>query len=101
MIVSLAGRLHLSNKQTRLRYLMLGSPLASVSIPGAQGHCLRVCSAVQTHEFDISNVLYLVSLKRLRGKKKRNEKRIGYERDGTQPHDEMHAILGGPINEEE
>ncbi|XP_048337301.1 uncharacterized protein LOC107423708 isoform X2 [Ziziphus jujuba] len=61
MIVSLAGRLHLSNKQTRLRYLMLGSPLASVSIPGAQGHCLRVCSAVQTHEFDISNVLYLVS----------------------------------------
>lgn len=30
------------------------------------------------------------------------EKGIGWEGwDGTQPHDEMHAILGGPINEEE
>ncbi|KAH7546457.1 hypothetical protein FEM48_Zijuj01G0202800 [Ziziphus jujuba var. spinosa] len=82
------------------RYLMLGSPLASISIPGAQGHCLSVCFAVRTHKFDISNVLYLVSLKRLR-KKKENKKKIGYERDGIQPDDEMHAILGGPINEEE
>ncbi|PON39350.1 hypothetical protein TorRG33x02_342840 [Trema orientale] len=36
------------------RFLLPGSPRVSASIRRAQGLCLRVCSAVQTLEFDIS-----------------------------------------------
>ncbi|KAH7541887.1 hypothetical protein FEM48_Zijuj02G0015000 [Ziziphus jujuba var. spinosa] len=87
---------------------MLGSPLASVSIPGAQGHCLRVVGEIMDLDQNgkavcsSCNLLAFTNTSVEKVEEKKNKrKKIEYERDGTQPDDEMHAILGGPINEEE